>query len=721
MAIFLPQFFTPVNVNNGSIANAVTKNAMDGVFTNLTSSISSGATSLTVDDPQYFPNTNDFQVVIGSEILSVTGGAGTSTWTVTRAQRDTTASAHLAGAQVTALVFTITAGAKDYSLWAAQTLTISRMTNGGDMDATWTADIKGEPTLPDLGDAVVISDWHGPFWIGIIDEINPKYRSGGCLLSITARGYSALCGDVPYTTTQKWPAFTLVTNIFRESRNALVSSISVNNSRVGAHRVIPVETGDYWGKTAIQIWNEYAAQGEPDGSAMIWHVDGNDTSTPSLEVRTKPNLTRYQVALANVKESVQFSWKRSGIYSGVIIKWANGIFQKTSASALAAIGTKYLVIDATNQIDNIILAQSVANQILSVRGRVQNIIGPITIQYPNPVVETFTGQNVPLWRVMSGWPIEITDVETNNVNVPVAAASVKQVTFNFSTRELTIQTEELLTMSDYLAQAIKQEAQKLDSTAHTADPGTAVIKPDNVPTTVSTGTASFNSDNRIGYTKMPDGADIYTITFNFSGALIENEYDVAHIHVNSKLLASWILTGNSQDETAETGATVSVGWRTYEGTMANFTEMYELGTGANEKNLAEFAPTFPHEIEAGQILVCKLLSFVEETDQVAVSVKLQKIAGQSTDKPDTVSPVFTSATITPLANGWSRVTLVTGTIAKAQIEYGPDTNYGAWSFKSDNLQNTHTFNIPSSLSGMHYRVRLWNRDDVETVTGDATF
>jgi len=62
-----------------------------------------GQTSVTVASASGFPTSGAFHVRIGDEVLQVTGGQGTTTWTVTRGQLGTAPAAHSAGATVTAL------------------------------------------------------------------------------------------------------------------------------------------------------------------------------------------------------------------------------------------------------------------------------------------------------------------------------------------------------------------------------------------------------------------------------------------------------------------------------------------------------------------------------------------------------------------------------------------------------------------------------------------
>lgn len=60
-----------------------------------------GQSSITVSDYLGFPTTGTFAILIDSEVLSVTAGHSTTTWTVSRGQQGTTAATHSNGATVT--------------------------------------------------------------------------------------------------------------------------------------------------------------------------------------------------------------------------------------------------------------------------------------------------------------------------------------------------------------------------------------------------------------------------------------------------------------------------------------------------------------------------------------------------------------------------------------------------------------------------------------------
>ena len=68
--------------------------------TTLAAAIDSSATTISVASASGFPATAPFRVKIDSEIMLVDAGAGTTTWTVKRAQDASVAAAHASGANV---------------------------------------------------------------------------------------------------------------------------------------------------------------------------------------------------------------------------------------------------------------------------------------------------------------------------------------------------------------------------------------------------------------------------------------------------------------------------------------------------------------------------------------------------------------------------------------------------------------------------------------------
>jgi hypothetical protein len=82
----------------------------NGASTTLGADITAGAGTLTVASYAGFPTTGQYRVRVDSELLIVTGGLGTATWTVTRHAEGTSATSHSAGA---AIVQQLTAGGLD--------------------------------------------------------------------------------------------------------------------------------------------------------------------------------------------------------------------------------------------------------------------------------------------------------------------------------------------------------------------------------------------------------------------------------------------------------------------------------------------------------------------------------------------------------------------------------------------------------------------------------
>jgi FtsP/CotA-like multicopper oxidase with cupredoxin domain len=71
--------------------------------TSRTSATTAGQTSITVASAAGFPTTGSYYVRIDAEVLQITGGQGSTSWTVARGQLGSTAAAHANGAVVTAL------------------------------------------------------------------------------------------------------------------------------------------------------------------------------------------------------------------------------------------------------------------------------------------------------------------------------------------------------------------------------------------------------------------------------------------------------------------------------------------------------------------------------------------------------------------------------------------------------------------------------------------
>jgi len=81
-------------------ASSYTCRVGPGASTTLSSAITSGATTMNVPSAAGFPTSGTYRIRLDDEDMTVTGGAGGTTWTITRAVNGTTAAAHSAGATV---------------------------------------------------------------------------------------------------------------------------------------------------------------------------------------------------------------------------------------------------------------------------------------------------------------------------------------------------------------------------------------------------------------------------------------------------------------------------------------------------------------------------------------------------------------------------------------------------------------------------------------------
>src|SRR5262249_14701236 len=71
--------------------------------TTTTAARNAGQTTLPVASAAGFPASGNYYIRIDNEVLQVTGGQGTTTWTVARGQLGTAAASHASGATVSAL------------------------------------------------------------------------------------------------------------------------------------------------------------------------------------------------------------------------------------------------------------------------------------------------------------------------------------------------------------------------------------------------------------------------------------------------------------------------------------------------------------------------------------------------------------------------------------------------------------------------------------------
>jgi uncharacterized protein (TIGR02598 family) len=100
--------FNVIGLDDAQVAAADSTYKANGAYlaesspsTTLAAGLTSSATIVNVASASGFPAAAPFRIKIGSEILLVDAGAGTTTWTVQRAQDGSVAAAHASGAGVT--------------------------------------------------------------------------------------------------------------------------------------------------------------------------------------------------------------------------------------------------------------------------------------------------------------------------------------------------------------------------------------------------------------------------------------------------------------------------------------------------------------------------------------------------------------------------------------------------------------------------------------------
>lgn len=120
-----------VTAENPDVYAADEAYAPDSTTTTVTGSFTSSGTTLTVTGVSGFPSSPEFRVTIDSEVLIVTEGAGTTTWTVERGGDGTSPAAHSAGATVT-LSERVAVGACSLGGSPCTTLDPSKTSTGAD-------------------------------------------------------------------------------------------------------------------------------------------------------------------------------------------------------------------------------------------------------------------------------------------------------------------------------------------------------------------------------------------------------------------------------------------------------------------------------------------------------------------------------------------------------------------------------------------------------------
>jgi hypothetical protein len=121
---------TAVAGNTWTVTRGVNYNPVI-IPTNLSAGITDSATTLTVFPAGTFPTAAPFNIQIDNEVMTVTAGAGTTTWTVTRGAEGTTKAAHDLNAQVRATTQAAHAAGGKVQLLSIGTATVAAFDASG--------------------------------------------------------------------------------------------------------------------------------------------------------------------------------------------------------------------------------------------------------------------------------------------------------------------------------------------------------------------------------------------------------------------------------------------------------------------------------------------------------------------------------------------------------------------------------------------------------------
>ncbi len=161
--------------------------------TSLNGAITATATTLTVASASGFPSSAQFRILIDSELMIVTAGAGTTTWTVTRGAEGTTTAAHANQATV------------------SQVLTVGGLEN---LDASYIG--TGELALARGGSGADLSGTGGT----------------GQYVKQTSAGASLSVGTIPATDLPNLDASKITTGTLPITRGGTNSNSSLNDNRI---------------------------------------------------------------------------------------------------------------------------------------------------------------------------------------------------------------------------------------------------------------------------------------------------------------------------------------------------------------------------------------------------------------------------------------------------------------------------------------------------------
>lgn len=443
-------------------------NTLTRPFSILASTATSGASSLSLTSAVTFPNT---RVVVGDEVMLITGGNGTTTLSVSRGQEDSMAAEHPAGSRVTAYpIPDIQAVAADATRWYYgrkwTSCVVSWISSGGPEEARWSFAARApyDDVLPPAGVQVEIRDDTDVIWLGRIEEPGADFfpNSGRASnVEIIARGYGSHAAAQRYLSEKKFAAGTSIASAIEMARNDLCPLISTTNTLVTATgRTLITESEDFAGQTAQDVFNSLVEMGSSTLQALLWAITGNGGTTPLLELRERPTTPVYFVTLRAL-EDAHVVWPMEPIKNRITVKFKGGQTSVSDAtsqavypSGIGEIRDEYL--DVSGQIDSHAMASAIAGTHLTRLADSRPVASHLSIPYTEPSEITDGVNPVAPWRLKEGSVIQITDLDTDVALLPADPVFMKRIEFDFGERRLSIETEDVTQLVDVVGKLIEE-------------------------------------------------------------------------------------------------------------------------------------------------------------------------------------------------------------------------------------------------------------------------
>ncbi len=717
------------------------------------------ATLALVDDTLFAVGVGD-ELLIGEEIVEITGGSGTvaDPWTLLRGRRGTTAVPHYAGASVSTLPHTLefTKGATTWDLTAVAQPTVIHLTisPGGEMSCDIEFFTYDPAAYLVEADSLFVMKARGrPYFSGIC--LRPQIirrDDGGAHIHLQVRGYyKTLSWDV-YTSTIApvlappppagtggvaapgfgwWAAYTAEHTICEEAVRDLCPFISLDYSHVihGGQSISKEYNGK--GKSAQEIITAVTAQGDV-GEAVDHHVWTDVDGGHKLELLRRSGAPLLKVPVSTVQD-VSLAWEAEQQKTKVVLTYANGIVVQTTPGATV---TRTLQVDVSNQIDDLGTATSIARQLLYHASLLQAIGDNLVLEWPKKVYDS-NDMPVAHWEVRAGMAVllcndDLTPLLPWVADLPIGLLFVKQTECNHRTRKTSLALTEYMTymeIATMYATNVKREAQNPASPAQQPVSGPAVAPPENMtmPGALSPSVVTPGNSGRIGYDKVADEADISGPTY-----AMETENDVLVPGRKADLIfpvdgqvLGFRMTARTKEEPSLTGScSVNVGYLPKAGGFVAAGSAFTTLTIASDNEMTpvdldpiQSAPDHVRYVEAGDHLSF-VLNTVSAFKVIEILVVFRRTEG-SARAAGTSAPIIQAVSATRDGNNVTTFTITSDQAAYAQIEYGLDTTYGSLSGKSE-IQRDHPEILVVGLpqETIHYRAHVWDSDNHETISAD---